>query len=84
MITNISFCASFQIVLLDSMGENVLHPADIQTMVNDVSKSATALKNLRSHRRMYEVSISIVLFYNNTYTSTAYKLIYLREELLKF
>lgn len=45
MITNISFCASFEIVLLDSMGENVLHPADIQTMVNDVSKSATALKN---------------------------------------
>lgn len=44
MITNISFCASFQIVLLDSMGENV-QPADIQTMVNDVSKGATALKN---------------------------------------
>lgn len=45
MITDISFCASFEIVLLDSMGENVLQPAYIQTMVNDVSKGATALKN---------------------------------------
>lgn len=45
MITDISFFASFETVLLDSMGENVLQPAYIQTMVNDVSKSATALKN---------------------------------------
>lgn len=45
MITDISFCASFEAVLLDSTGENVLQPAYIQTMVNDVSKSAIALKN---------------------------------------
>lgn len=44
MMTDISLCAWFEAVLLDSMGENV-QPADIQTMVNDVSKSATALKN---------------------------------------
>lgn len=46
MITDISFCASFETVLLDSMGENVLQPAYIQTLVNDVSKSATALKKI--------------------------------------
>lgn len=45
MITDISLCASFEAVLLDSTGENVLQPAYIQTMVNDVSKSAIALKN---------------------------------------
>lgn len=45
MITDVSFCASFEAVLLDSTGENVLQPAYIQTMVNDVSKSAIALKN---------------------------------------
>lgn len=45
MITDISFCASFEIVLLDFMGENVLQSAYIQTMVNDVSKGVTALKN---------------------------------------
>lgn len=45
MITDINLCASFEAVLLDSTGENVLHPANIQTMVNDVSKGVTALKN---------------------------------------
>lgn len=45
MITDINLCASFEAVLLDSTEENVLHPADIQTMVNDVSKGVTALKN---------------------------------------
>uniref|UniRef100_K1RDP7 Uncharacterized protein n=1 Tax=Magallana gigas TaxID=29159 RepID=K1RDP7_MAGGI len=41
---NVVLCG-YAAVLLDSTGENVLHPADIQTMVNDVSKGVTALKN---------------------------------------